>query len=142
MSIDRTRRVLMPNECESILESNEENQNNELQLNIQNDRILSRKMHLVNEAINNIGLTSYHVKLFFLNGFGYAVDSLLLLLNALTQSQIAMQFQPAVSKAQTMAVGVGLLFGALFWGLGADVSILSCLCFSMMIFYCVYPFIS
>jgi hypothetical protein len=90
--------------------------------NIKNDRILALKMQCVNRAIDDIGFTSYQLKLFFLNGFGYAVDSLLILLNALTQPQVAMQYQPAISKAQTIAVGCGLLFGALFWGLGADVS--------------------
>jgi hypothetical protein len=79
-------------------------------------------MKCVNAAIDEIGFTSYQLKLFFLNGFGYAVDSLLILLNALTQPQVALQYQPTVSKAQTIAVGLGLLFGALFWGLGADVS--------------------
>jgi hypothetical protein len=91
---------------------------------IEADRTLARKMALVDNAIDEIGFTSYQMKLFFLNGFGYAVDSLLILLNGLTQPQIALQYHPMVSKAQTIAVGIGLLFGALFWGLGADVSLL------------------
>jgi hypothetical protein len=89
---------------------------------IHEDKILALKMRYVNNAIDEIGFTTYQFKLFFLNGFGYAVDSLLILLNALTQPQVVLQYQPYVSKAQTMAVGLGLLFGALFWGLGADVS--------------------
>jgi len=91
---------------------------------IEADRTLARKMTLVNNAIDEIGFTSYQMKLFFLNGFGYAVDALLILLNVLTQPQIALQYHPVVSKAQTMAVEIGLLFGALFWGLGADASLL------------------
>ena len=86
------------------------------------DTVLAMKLQLVNSAIDEIGFTTYQLKLFFLNGFGYAVDSLLILLNALTQPQIALQYQPSVSKAQSIAVGIGLLTGALFWGLGADVS--------------------
>ena len=86
------------------------------------DKALSLKIKYVNHAIDEIGFTSYQVKLFFLNGFGYAVDSLLIVLNALTQPQVALQYQPVVSTAQTMAVGVGLLLGALCWGIGADVS--------------------
>jgi len=39
------------------------------------DPVLSRKMALVNKAIDEIGMTSFQWKLFFLNGFGYAVDS-------------------------------------------------------------------
>ncbi|CAF5043362.1 unnamed protein product, partial [Rotaria sp. Silwood1] len=87
---------------------------------IEEDETLALKMRCVNNAINEIGFTSYQLKLFFLNGFGYAVDSLLILLNALTQPQVALQYKPPISKAQTMALGVGLLFGALFWGAGAD----------------------
>lgn len=39
------------------------------------DPVLSRKMALVNTAIDEIGMTSFQWKLFWLNGFGYAVDS-------------------------------------------------------------------
>ena len=39
------------------------------------DPVLSRKMHLVNDAMEQIGMTGFHWKLFCLNGFGYAVDS-------------------------------------------------------------------
>ena len=109
-------------EGERILNADEPNARLDFSLDVEHDQVLARKMQCVNDAIDEIGYTSYQLKLFFLNGFGYAVDSLLILLNALTQPQVAMQYQPAISKAQTIAVGVGLLFGALFWGLGADVS--------------------
>lgn len=39
------------------------------------DPVLSRKMALVNAAIDEIGMTNFQWKLFWLNGFGYAVDS-------------------------------------------------------------------
>ena len=39
------------------------------------DPVLAKKMAAVNDAIDEIGLTPYHWKLFCLNGFGYAVDS-------------------------------------------------------------------
>lgn len=39
------------------------------------DPVLARKMALVNTAIDEIGMTSFQWKLFWLNGFGYAVDS-------------------------------------------------------------------
>lgn len=35
------------------------------------DPVLNAKMHLVNNAIDEIGFTPYHAKLFVLNGFGY-----------------------------------------------------------------------
>ena len=39
------------------------------------DPVLANKMALVNRAIEEIGMTPFQWKLFFLNGFGYAVDS-------------------------------------------------------------------
>lgn len=39
------------------------------------DQALVKKMALVNRAIDEIGMTPFQWKLFFLNGFGYAVDS-------------------------------------------------------------------
>jgi hypothetical protein len=39
------------------------------------DPTLAKKMALVNNAIDEIGMTPWQWKLFFFNGFGYAVDS-------------------------------------------------------------------
>ena len=39
------------------------------------DPVLARKMALVNSAFDEIGMTPFQWKLFCLNGFGYAVDS-------------------------------------------------------------------
>lgn len=116
------RLTIQDDETDRTLKMADEKDKDDFSGEMEQNRILARKMQHVNDAIDQIGFTSYQMKLFFLNGFGYAVDSLLILLNALTQSQVALQFQPAVSKAQTIAMGVGLLLGALFWGLGADVS--------------------
>lgn len=41
------------------------------------DQVLVQKMALVNGAIDEIGMTHFQWKLFFLNGFGYAVDSVI-----------------------------------------------------------------
>lgn len=56
------------------------------------DEVLSKKMTLVNHAMNKIGFTPYHWKLFCLNGMGYGTDSLLFLLQSVTQNQIAAEF--------------------------------------------------
>jgi hypothetical protein len=45
------------------------------------DPILAQKMALINATIDEIGMTSFQWKLFALNGFGYAVDSLLIVCN-------------------------------------------------------------
>ena len=62
-----------------------------------------------------------HLKLFFLNGFGYAADSLILLLQSVTAGQAALEFRPSFANGLTVAAYVGMLVGALFWGLSADV---------------------
>ena len=39
------------------------------------DPVLAKKMAMINAAIDEVGMTKWQWKLFFLNGFGYAVDS-------------------------------------------------------------------
>lgn len=51
----------------------------------------------------------------------YAVDSLILLLQSIISTQAVLEFQPSFSTGLTIAVYVGMLVGALFWGLSADV---------------------
>lgn len=51
----------------------------------------------------------------------YAVDSLLLLLQSIISTQAGYEFNPAYERALTIAVYVGMLLGALFWGLSADI---------------------
>lgn len=53
--------------------------------------------------------------------FSYAVDSLILLLQSIISTQAILEFQPSFSTGLTIAVYVGMLVGALFWGLSADV---------------------
>ncbi|KAK4176185.1 major facilitator superfamily domain-containing protein [Triangularia setosa] len=86
------------------------------------DPAMNAKMHLVNNAIDEIGWTFYHTKLFFLNGFGYAVDSLILLLQSVIAGPAYREFgSRGYEKGLTIAVYSGMLIGALFWGLGADI---------------------
>ncbi|KAI5863559.1 MFS general substrate transporter [Durotheca rogersii] len=86
------------------------------------DPALNAKMHLVNNAIDEIGWTNYHWKLFVLNGFGYAVDSLVLLLQSNIAGPAFREFgQVGYDNGLTISVYVGMLLGAIFWGLGADI---------------------
>ncbi|KAF2856518.1 membrane transporter [Plenodomus tracheiphilus IPT5] len=85
------------------------------------DPVLNAKMHLVNDAIDEIGFTRYQWKLFVLNGFGYAVDSLILLIQSVIAGQAALEFNPSFQNGLTIAAYVGMLVGALFWGLSADI---------------------
>lgn len=72
-------------------------------------------------AIDEIGFTPHHWKLFCLNGFGYAVDSLILLIQSVISSQARKEFQPSYWTGLTIAVYVGMLVGAIFWGFSADI---------------------
>ncbi|KAH9844742.1 membrane transporter, partial [Teratosphaeria destructans] len=85
------------------------------------DPVLNAKMHLVNDAIDEIGMTWYQWKLFCLNGFGYAVDSQILLVQSIIATQAQYEFAPSFANGLTIAAYVGMLVGALFWGLSADV---------------------
>ena len=83
------------------------------------DEVLSKKMYLVNNALDEIGFTGYHWKMFFLNGMGYAVDSLIGQIQGTVLPQVQDQFK-IYFPGSTIAVYVGLLFGALLWGFSAD----------------------
>ncbi|EXJ92970.1 hypothetical protein A1O3_01526 [Capronia epimyces CBS 606.96] len=85
------------------------------------DEALDAKMHLVNQAINQIELTPYHWKLFCLNGMGYAVDSLLPILMSIANTQVVLEYQPSYNRGGQIGLYVGLLVGALFWGISADI---------------------
>lgn len=65
------------------------------------------------KAINEIGWTGYHVKLFCLNGFGFAVDSLLTFLVGIANTQVVLEFGPSYPGGAQLSLYVGMLFGAL-----------------------------
>ncbi|TRX92306.1 hypothetical protein FHL15_006921 [Xylaria flabelliformis] len=86
------------------------------------DPVLNAKMHLVNNAIDEIGWTNYHWKLFVLNGFGYAVDSMITLIQSNIAAPAFKEFgSVGYANGQNIASYAGLLVGAIFWGFGADV---------------------
>ncbi|KAJ6014807.1 hypothetical protein N7540_009398 [Penicillium herquei] len=85
------------------------------------DHALAAKMVLINDAIDEIGFTPHHWKLFCLNGFGYAVDSLILLIQSIISTKAGNEFHPGYSTGLTIAVYVGMLIGAIFWGFSADI---------------------
>jgi MFS family permease len=66
-------------------------------------------------------LLTHSRKLFVLNGFGYAVDSLILLIQSIIAAQAGLEFNPSYPNGLTIAAYVGMLVGALFWGIGADI---------------------
>ncbi|CAL1189364.1 unnamed protein product [Candida parapsilosis] len=84
-----------------------------------NDEILHAKMKLINDAIDEIGFTPYHLKLFFLNGMGYWTDNQLNFLESTVRQFINYQFGYKFPVTAETYAG-GMILGALVWGFGAD----------------------
>lgn len=51
----------------------------------------------------------------------YAVDALQLSLQGIISVQAVLEFQPSYQKGMTIALYIGMLVGALFWGFSADI---------------------
>lgn len=51
----------------------------------------------------------------------YAVDALQLSLQGIISVQAILEFQPSYEKGMTIALYIGMLVGALFWGFSADI---------------------
>ncbi|CAK9442138.1 uncharacterized protein LODBEIA_P58810 [Lodderomyces beijingensis] len=83
------------------------------------DTVLDRKMKLVNDAIDEIGFTPYHLKLFFLSGMGYWTDTQLSYCESSVRTFVNYQFGYSFPVSNEL-ISIGLLVGALFWGMSAD----------------------
>ncbi|KDQ10969.1 hypothetical protein BOTBODRAFT_35738 [Botryobasidium botryosum FD-172 SS1] len=78
------------------------------------------KIHLLNEAIQEIGMGKYQWYLFIVTGFGWFSDNLWPIVTGLILAPVLNEFHqqgPFLKLAQN----IGLLIGAFFWGLGSDV---------------------
>jgi len=83
--------------------------------------IFEAKAAILNSAIQQIGMGKYQWKLFALCGFGWAADNLWLQGVALILPQVGMEFQPPHQTFLTLALYAGLIIGASFWGVTADI---------------------
>lgn len=81
---------------------------------------LAKKMFLINNALDDIGFTWYHLKLFCIAGFGYSADSQLEMIQASVKSAVDRQFKRDYPVA-TEIFYVGLILGSVFWGFGGDI---------------------
>lgn len=77
------------------------------------DVVLAKKLKLINNAIDEIGFTPYHLKLFFLNGMGYATDSQLFLVESSVRTYINYQFGQTFPYSNE-ALAIGGIAGACF----------------------------
>lgn len=104
---------------ESIKSASESDQTDLLDIE-SSDAVLAKKMKLINNTIDEIGFTPYHLKLFFLNGMGYATDSQLLLIEGSVRTYVNYQFGYEFPISNEALV-IGGIVGAVFWGFGADI---------------------
>ncbi|ODV63162.1 inorganic phosphate transporter [Ascoidea rubescens DSM 1968] len=84
------------------------------------DIALTKKMHLINDALEEIGFTWYHFKVFCIAGFGYAADSLLGMCQSTVATYVNFQFGQTY-PVSTHVLYASLLVGCVFWGVSADI---------------------
>lgn len=83
------------------------------------DHVMYRKMSLLNSAIDEIGFTPYHLKLFFLSGMGYVVDTQLTYIELNVRTFINFQFGYRFPVSNE-CYAAGMILGAIVWGFLAD----------------------
>ncbi|KAK0207714.1 MFS general substrate transporter [Armillaria fumosa] len=84
------------------------------------DPIYQRKAHILNDAIQEIGMGKYQWALFVVTGFGWLADDLWPIVTGLILPPVVQEFQfqgPFLNLGQS----IGLLIGAVFWGVGSDI---------------------
>jgi len=74
----------------------------------------------LNDAIQEIGMGRYQWGLFIVTGFGYISDNLWPIVTGLILPPIANEFH-VQSPFLKLGQNIGLLIGAVFWGVGADI---------------------
>ncbi len=84
------------------------------------DVALQKKIHLINDAIDEIGFTWFHVKLFCIAGFGYSVDSQMEMIQSAVKIYVDLQMKGGGYPIATEFFYVGLIFGSIIFGFGAD----------------------
>ncbi|KAF8840640.1 MFS general substrate transporter [Paxillus ammoniavirescens] len=84
------------------------------------DPVYQAKARILNRSIQEIGMGKYQWYLFVVAGFGWFADSVWPLLSGLILTPVVFEFHfngPFLS----LASNIGLLVGAVFWGLGCDI---------------------
>ena len=84
------------------------------------DVALQRKIHLVNNAIDEIGFTWFHVQLFCIAGFGYSVDSQMEMVQSAVKTYVDYQMKGGGYPVATQIFYAGLITGSILFGFGAD----------------------
>ncbi|KAI5280738.1 hypothetical protein KEM54_003530, partial [Ascosphaera aggregata] len=87
------------------------------------DTPYDRKSKIINKAMTDMGMGRYQWQLFILCGFGWCADNLWLQGVALTLPQLSLEFgiDSDWVRFTTCSLFTGLCFGAVFWGIAADI---------------------
>lgn len=85
------------------------------------DPVYEAKAHVLNEAVQKIGMGRYQWMLFLVVGFGWASDNLWPIVTSLILPPITLEFGESKPPLLTLSQNIGLLVGAMFWGFGCDV---------------------
>lgn len=83
------------------------------------DPAYALKARILNDALSEIGMGRYQWALFVVTGFGWLADNLWPIVTGLILTQVVNEFNfkgPWLKLAQNL----GLLVGAVFWGVGSD----------------------
>ncbi|KZV93829.1 MFS general substrate transporter [Exidia glandulosa HHB12029] len=86
------------------------------------DPVYQAKAHVLNQAIQDIGMGKYQWQLFVVTGFGWLADNLWPIVTGLIFAPVVNEFQLG-NRGPFMKLGqnIGLLVGAFAWGIGSDV---------------------
>ncbi|KAG5650791.1 hypothetical protein H0H81_011042 [Sphagnurus paluster] len=85
------------------------------------DRAYGLKCDLINKCMQEeIGFGSYQIQLFFLTGLGWMADNVWLQGVAVVLGQVQQELLPVRVEFATLALYAGLILGAIFWGVMAD----------------------
>ncbi|TIB34522.1 hypothetical protein E3P84_01798 [Wallemia ichthyophaga] len=79
------------------------------------------KCQMVNDALNQMGFGRYQIQLFFVAGMGWLADNMWIQAIAVSLTWITYEFQPENFEMATLALYVGLVIGATFFGFSADI---------------------
>ncbi|KAL2841704.1 major facilitator superfamily domain-containing protein [Aspergillus pseudoustus] len=77
--------------------------------------------NVLNRAIQEVGMGRYQWQLFGVVGFGWACDNLWPIVTSLVLVPVTYEFNVPKPPILLLAQNIGLLVGALFWGLGCDI---------------------
>ncbi|KAG7086528.1 MFS sugar transporter [Marasmius oreades] len=84
------------------------------------DPVYQKKARVLNDAIQEVGMGRYQWALFVVAGFGWLVDNLWPIVTGLILPPVLNEFTfdgPFLKLGQN----IGLLVGAVFWGVGSDI---------------------